>query len=48
MLNWLANTQLDQQVIDVEKPQAKLEQCIRRHNVEFNNIPNNILDNQLE
>ena len=35
-------------MIDLEKNHAKSEQCSRRNNLEFSNIPNDILFNQLE
>ena len=44
----MVNSKLEKRVVDLEKNQAKLEQYSRRNNVEFSNVPNDILDNQLE
>ena len=44
----VVNSKLETRVIDLQKKQAKSEQYSRRNNVKFSNIPNDILDNQLE
>ena len=44
----MVNSELEKRVIDLEKNLAKLKQYSRRKNVEFSNILNDILDNQLE
>ena len=42
------NTLLEKRKTELEKSQAKAEQCSRRNNVEISGIPHEILDNNLE
>ena len=42
------NTLLEKRKTELEKSQAKAEQCSRRNNVEISSIPHEILNNNLE
>ena len=42
------NTKLEEQIISIEKNQAKSEQYSRRNKIELSGIPNDISENNLE
>ena len=44
----MINRKLEKKVNDLKKDETKSEQCSRRNNVKFSNIPNDIPHNQLE